>query len=51
MNEDLMDQAGGDLRPDLSESQDFEIVNSIIYDLLKADQGFELKRQAYMVGN
>lgn len=51
MNECLMDQAGSELKPDLSESQDFEIVNENIYNLLKTDRGFEIKRQAYMVGN
>lgn len=50
LNEDIMDQAGGRLRPGLSESADFEIVNEQIYELLKLGQGFEIKRQSYLVG-
>ena len=51
MNQDLMDQAGGQLRPGLSESQDFEIVNEKIFSILKSEHGFEIKRQAHMLGN
>lgn len=50
MNEDLMD-AGGQLKRNLVEGQDFEIFNEKIYNIIKSDRGFEIKRNAVFVGN
>lgn len=40
MNEELMDQGGGQLKVGLTEKVDFEIVNQKIYNLIKLGTGF-----------